>query len=108
MQLRWNLCGHGVTSHTPPRNLSTHKCEKTLGRAPQKNPFAMRIQQTKILCQKQIERNTIKTFLAQHKIQGIGKKDLCSNGKQQDIGQENWVLKRYQINYRNSSLINKN
>lgn len=38
---------------------------------------------------KQTKRNTIKAFLAQHKIQGIGKKDLSSNGKQQGIGQEN-------------------
>lgn len=57
---------------------------------------------------KQTKRNTIKAFLAQHKIQGIGKKDLSSNGKQQGIGQENWDLKRYEISCRNNSLINKN
>lgn len=62
---------------------------------PQKNPFDMKMQQTKSLCQKQTKRNTTKAFLAQHELQEIGKKDLCSNGKQKDIGQENWDLKRY-------------
>lgn len=37
----------------------------------------MKIQQTKNLCQKQTERNTIKAFLDQHKIQGTGKK-ICA------------------------------
>lgn len=96
---------------TPPHihNLSTCQFERTLGRAPQKKSFChedtadknptLKTDQEK--CYGRLPSSTQNTGNRK-------KKDLCSNGKQQDIGQENWVLKRYQISYRNSSLINKN
>lgn len=91
--------------HTHIHNLSTQKFERTLGRMPQKNPLCHEDTADKKPMPKTDQE---KAYLAQHKMQGIGKKGLCSNGKHQDIGQENRDLKRHQTSYRNSSLINKN